>query len=77
MKSQHNWSKQEVKYYIQSQTHKLMNSTWGKEELPDQQESITVQIYKGTRLSVVIIEEHHYYQLHAKFYPISFSQVNM
>jgi hypothetical protein len=57
-----------------SEIHKLMNSTWNKEELPDQwKESVTVPIHKGDKVTVVLIVGYHCYQLHTKFYPISFS----
>jgi hypothetical protein len=53
-----------------------MKSTWNKEELPQQwKESITVPIYKkAIKLTVVITEEYHCYQLHTEFYPTLFSQ---
>jgi hypothetical protein len=58
---------------LQSEIHKLISSIWSKEELPDQWKSLL--LYQFTRrvikLTVVIIEG---YQLHTKFYPISFSQ---
>jgi hypothetical protein len=45
------------------QIHKLINSVWNKEELPDQWKE-----------SVVIIMGYHCYQLHTTFFPVSFSQ---
>jgi hypothetical protein len=46
---------------LQSKIRKLINSIWNKGELPDQ-------------WTAVIIMGYHCYQLHTKFYPISFSQ---
>jgi hypothetical protein len=59
-----------------SAIHKLINSVWNKEELQDQwKESIIVQINKRViKLTVIIIEGYHGYQLHTKFYRISSSQ---
>jgi hypothetical protein len=56
--------------------HKLVNSVWDKEELPDQwKESIIVQFTKRViKLTVIIIVGYHCYQLHTKFYRISSSQ---
>jgi hypothetical protein len=56
--------------------HKLINSIWNKEELPDQwKESIIVPIQKRlTKLIVIIIVGYHCYQHHTKFYQISSSQ---
>jgi hypothetical protein len=55
---------------LMSEIHKLVNSVWNKEELPDQwNESILYQFTKiPTKLTVVIILGYHYYQLHTKFY---------
>jgi hypothetical protein len=55
--------------------HKLINFIFNKKELPDEwKESIIVPIHmKAIKLTVVIIIRYHY-QLHTKFYPISFSQ---
>jgi hypothetical protein len=56
--------------------HKLINSVWNKEELPDQwKKSIIVPDYKRvTELTVIIIVRYHCYQLHTKCYRISSSQ---
>jgi hypothetical protein len=58
---------------LRSEIHKLLNSIWNKEELPDQ-----ILSYQFTRrvinLTIVIIMEYHCYQLHTKFYPIFFCQ---
>jgi hypothetical protein len=52
---------------IWSEIHKLINSTWNKEELPDQwKESTIVRIYKQVKLTVVIIMGYQCYQLHTK-----------
>jgi hypothetical protein len=60
-----------------STIHKLINSVWNKEELTDQwKESIIILIHKKrvTELTVLIIVGYHCYQLHTKYYRISFSQ---
>jgi hypothetical protein len=51
-----------------SAIHKLINSVWNKEELPDQwKESVIVPIHKnGDKLTVIIIMGYHCYQLHTK-----------
>jgi hypothetical protein len=56
--------------------HKFINSIWNKEELPYQwKESIIVPIHKtGDKLTVINIVGYHCYQLHTKFYQISFFQ---
>jgi hypothetical protein len=55
-----------------SAIHKLINSVWSKEELPDQRkESIIVPIHKkGDKTDC----NNHCYQLHTKFCRISSSQ---
>jgi hypothetical protein len=51
--------------------HKLINSIWNKEELPNQwKESIHKKV---TKLAVTIIVGYHCYQLHTKLYQISSS----
>jgi hypothetical protein len=59
-----------------SNIHQLINSTWNKEELPDQwKESIIVPSHKKvnkTDCSNFMV--YHCYELHTKFYPISISQ---
>jgi hypothetical protein len=45
-------------------SHKLITSVWNKEEMPDQ--------WKDWKLTVIIIMGYHCYQLHTKFYQISF-----
>jgi hypothetical protein len=62
---------------LRSDIHKLINSIWNKEELPDQwKDFIIAPIYKkDDNLAVVIVVVYHCYQLHTKFYPIFFSQV--
>jgi hypothetical protein len=59
-----------------SAIHKLINSVWNKEELPDQwKESIIVPIQRMvTKLAVIIIVRYHCYQLRIKFCQISSSQ---
>jgi hypothetical protein len=46
--------------------HKLMNSIWNKEELPQKwMKFITVPIYKkGDKTDLLIIHEYHCYQIH-------------
>jgi hypothetical protein len=62
---------------LQSEIHKLINSVWSKEELPDQWK-LCILLYQFTRRAikptVIIIVVYHCYQLHTKLYPISFSQ---
>jgi hypothetical protein len=59
-----------------SAMHKLINSVWNKEELPDQwKESILNQFTKRViKLTVIIIVGYHCFQLHKTFYQISSSQ---
>jgi hypothetical protein len=53
-----------------STIHKLINSIWNREQLPDQwKESIIVPIHKKGDKTVIITMEYHYYQLHTKFCP--------
>jgi hypothetical protein len=60
---------------LRSEIHKLINSVWNKEELPDQwQESIIVPIQKGHKTDCSNYRGISCYQLHTQFYPISFSQ---
>jgi hypothetical protein len=49
--------------------HKLINSVWNKEELPDQwKEAILYQFIKIVKkLTVIIIAGYHCYQIHTKF----------
>jgi hypothetical protein len=53
-----------------SQIHKLINSVWNKEELPDQwKESIIVPVYKkGIKLTVAILVGYRCYQVQTTFY---------
>jgi hypothetical protein len=55
--------------------HKLINSIWNKEELPDQwKESIIVPIHKkGYKTDCNIIVGYHCYERHTAFYQISIS----
>jgi hypothetical protein len=61
---------------LQSEIHKLINSIWSKENCLISGRCIL--LYQFTRrvikLTVVIIVGYHCYQLHTKFYLISFSQ---
>jgi hypothetical protein len=59
---------------ICSEIHRLICSTWNKEELPQQwKESIIVPIHKRMiRLTVTITEESPSYQLPTKFHIIFF-----
>jgi hypothetical protein len=56
--------------------HKLINSVWNKEELPDQsKESIIVPVHKkGDKTDCNNYRGYHWYQLHTKCYKISYSQ---
>jgi hypothetical protein len=55
---------------LRSERHELINSICNKEELPYKwKEHIIVAIYrKVIKLTVVIVEEYHCYQLHTKFF---------
>jgi hypothetical protein len=57
--------------------HKLNNSTWNKEELPDHwRETIRVYFHKKRiKMIAVIIAGYQGYKLNTKFYPITFFQV--
>jgi hypothetical protein len=60
---------------LRSKIHKLINSIWNEEDLPDQwKESVIVPVYKKGDKTVVIIVGYHCYQLHTKCYQICFSQ---
>jgi hypothetical protein len=61
---------------LPSAIHKLCNSVWNKEELPDQwKESIIVPVHKkGDKTDCMIIVGYHCFQLHTQFYRISSSQ---
>jgi hypothetical protein len=60
-----------------SAIHKLNDSIWNKEQLPDQwKESIIVPIHKKrvTKLTVIIVVGYHCHQHYTKFYRKSSSQ---
>jgi hypothetical protein len=59
-----------------AEIHKLINSIWHKEVLPDQwKDSLIVPFVKrAVKRTVVITEGYHRYQLRMKFYTILFSQ---
>jgi len=60
---------------ICSEIHKLINSIWNKEDLPeDWKESIIVPVYEKSDKTDVIIEVYQFCQLHTKFYPKSCCQ---
>jgi hypothetical protein len=61
---------------LQSEIHKLINSIWSKEKLPDQwKEPIIIPAdKKGDKTDCSNYRGIYCYQLHTKFYPISFSQ---
>ena len=61
---------------ICSEIHKLINSIWNKEELPEEcKESIIVPIYKKViKQILVIIEAYHFSQICIKSYPTSCCQ---
>jgi hypothetical protein len=56
-----------------SAIHKLINSVWNKEKLPDQWKEYQFT-KRVTKLTVIIIVGYHCYQLHTEFYRISSSQ---
>jgi hypothetical protein len=56
-----------------SAIHKLINSVWNKEELPDQWKEYQFT-KRVTKLTVIIIVGYYCYQLHTTFCGISFSQ---
>jgi hypothetical protein len=62
---------------IHSEIHKLINSIWNKEELPEEWrgQSLYLFIRRAIKQAVVIIEAYHFCQLHTKFYPASCCQV--
>ena len=74
IKYQQNGLRQEA--VLRSEIHKLINSIWNKEKLPEEwRESITVPIYtKGNKTDLVILEAYHCYQLHTKYYLTSCCQ---
>jgi CRISPR/Cas system-associated protein Csm6 len=53
-----------------SEIHEIINSIENKEELPQQwRKSILLSIYKmAIKLTIVIVEGYHCYQLHTNFY---------
>jgi hypothetical protein len=61
---------------IRSEIHKLINSIWNKEELPElsseRSQSLYLFIRRVTKQIAVIIEAYHFCQPHTKFYPTSF-----
>jgi hypothetical protein len=59
---------------LHSEIHKLINFIWNDEELPQQwKESIIAPIYKrGIKLTTVITEGYHCYQLYTKPHPLHF-----
>jgi hypothetical protein len=56
-----------------SEIHKLINSVWNMEELPGRSQLLYQFIKRVIKLTVIIIERYHCYQLHTKFYRISSS----
>jgi hypothetical protein len=56
---------------LRCEIHKLINSIWKREELPQQWKFLFIK--RGTKLYVIIIEGYQCYQLHTKFYPIFLS----
>jgi hypothetical protein len=62
-----------------SEILKLLKSFWNKEELPEQEGVGRILllyqfIARAIKMTVVITEAYHCYQLYTKFYPISSSQ---
>jgi len=59
---------------IRCEIHKLINSIWNKEEMPeDCEESIIVPIYKNGD-KIIIRGAYHFYQIRTKFYSTSCCQ---
>jgi hypothetical protein len=58
------------------EVHKPNIYIWNKEELLSSERNLLFYIFIRSviKLTVVIIKEHHYYQLHTKFYPKFFCQ---
>jgi hypothetical protein len=58
-----------------SVTHKLIDSIWNKEELPNQWKDSFIYQFTSrvAKLTAIIIAGYHCYQLHIKFYRISSS----
>jgi hypothetical protein len=56
--------------------HKLINSVWNKEELPDQWKGLLLYQFtkRVIKLTEIIIVGYHCYKLHTTFYRISFYQ---
>jgi hypothetical protein len=54
---------------IHSEIHKLINSNWNKEELPEEwKESIIVNIYNmGDKTTVIIKKAYHFCQLQINY----------
>ena len=59
---------------ICSEIHKLINSIWNKEELPQDWKESIIYLSRGRAIkhTVVVIEAYHSSQLLTKFYPTSF-----
>jgi hypothetical protein len=59
-----------------SEIHRLINSIWNKEELPQQQKYLLFYLFiKRVIKTLVIIEGYHCYLVHTKFYPMFLSQI--
>jgi hypothetical protein len=63
---------------IRFEIHKLINSVWNKEELPDQwrSQSLYLFISRVMKQTAAIIKAYHCYQLHTTFYH-TFCQVSL
>jgi hypothetical protein len=61
---------------LMSAIHKLINSVWNKEELPINGRSLLLYQFtkRVIKLTVIIIMGYHCYQLHTKYYQISYSR---
>jgi hypothetical protein len=61
---------------LSSEIYKLVNSIWNKREFPEQwKKYLIVHLYRRVvKMTALIIQGYHCYQLHTKFCPIFVSQ---
>jgi hypothetical protein len=66
----HNWSEQEVKYYIRRSTNLLILFQIRRScQISGRHLVLNLLIRRVIKLILIIIEEYHFYQLHTTFYP--------